>query len=166
MDTNRMQDGHTETAVVTGKPVEMGGSLGRRDATGRGVMIVTREAASHLGLEIKGATVAVQGFGNVGSVSANLLSRIGANVVAVTDWKGGVHNPKGLDIGKMIEYVKEHKTIDGFPGGERITNEELFALEVDVLIPAALENQTTAENAPSVRAKIVTEGANGPTTPD
>jgi glutamate dehydrogenase (NAD(P)+) len=166
MDTYSMHIGHTSTAVVTGKPVEMGGSVGRRDATGRGVMIVTREAANHLGLDINGATVAVQGFGNVGSVSANLLSRIGAKIVAVTDWKGGVHNANGLDIGKMIEYVREHKTIDGFPGGERITNEELFALGVDVLIPAALENQITAENAASVRAKIVTEGANGPTTPD
>jgi glutamate dehydrogenase (NAD(P)+) len=166
MDTYSMHVGHTSTAVVTGKPIEMGGSLGRRDATGRGVMIVTREAASHLGLDIKGATVAVQGFGNVGSVSANLLSRIGAKIVAVTDWKGGVHNPNGLDIGKMIEYSAEHKTVDGFPGGERITNEELFALQVDVLIPAALENQITADNAPSVRAKIVTEGANGPTTPE
>jgi glutamate dehydrogenase (NAD(P)+) len=166
MDTYSMHVGHTSTAVVTGKPVELGGSLGRREATGRGVMIVTREAARHLGFDIKGATVAVQGFGNVGSVSADLLARAGARIVAVSDWKGGVQNPKGLDITKMLEFAKEHKTIDGFPGGEPISNDELFSLEVDVLIPAALENQITPDNAPQVRAKILTEGANGPTTPD
>jgi len=166
MDTYSMHVGHTSTAVVTGKPIELGGSLGRREATGRGVMIVTREAARHLGFDINGATVAVQGFGNVGSVSADLLARAGARIVAVSDWKGGVQNPKGLNITKMLEYAKEHKTIDGFPGGEPITNEELFSLEVDVLIPAALENQITVENAGQIRAKILTEGANGPTTPD
>ena len=166
MDTYSMHVGHTSTGVVTGKPVEMGGSLGRREATGRGVMIVTREAAKHLGLAVAGVTVAIQGFGNVGSVSADLLAGIGAKVVAVTDWEGGVYNAKGLDVAKMIEYAKQHKTIDGFPGGEPFTNEELFALEVDVLIPAALENQITIENAPTVRAKILTEGANGPTTPN
>ena len=166
MDTYSMHVGHTSTAVVTGKPIEMGGSLGRREATGRGVMIVTREAAKHLGLEIKGATVAVQGFGNVGSVSADLLSGIGAKIVAVTDWKGGVYNANGLDIGKMLEFSKQHKTIDGFPGGEPIENEQLFSLDVDVLVPAALENQITDENAANIRAKIIAEGANGPTTPD
>jgi glutamate dehydrogenase (NAD(P)+) len=166
MDTYSMHVGHTETAVVTGKPVEMGGSLGRREATGRGVMIVTREAAKHLGIDINGATVAVQGFGNVGSVSAQLLSGTGAKIVAVTDWKGGVYNKGGLDIGKMLDYVRQHKTIDGFPGGEPMDNEQLFALEVDVLVPAALENQITMENAPSIKAKIISEGANGPTTPE
>jgi glutamate dehydrogenase (NAD(P)+) len=144
----------------------MGGSLGRREATGRGVMIVTREAAKHLGLDIKGATIAVQGFGNVGSVSADLLSRIGAKIVAVTDWKGGVYNPAGLDIPGMLDYASQHKTIDEFPGGEPIDNERLFAMDVDVLVPAALENQITLENAPSIRARIVAEGANGPTTPE
>ena len=166
MDTYSMHVGHTSTAVVTGKPIEMGGSLGRREATGRGVMIVTREAAKHLGVDIQGATVAVQGFGNVGSVSADLLCRIGARVVAVTDWKGGVHNPAGLDIAKMLDYARQHKTIDGFPGGDPIDNEQLFGLEVDVLVPAALENQITSENAGAIRARIVAEGANGPTTPD
>jgi glutamate dehydrogenase (NAD(P)+) len=166
MDTYSMHVGHTSTAVVTGKPIEMGGSLGRREATGRGVMIVTREAAKHLGLDIEKATVAVQGFGNVGSVSADLLAKIGAKIVAVTDWKGGVHNPKGLDIPQMIEYSKQHKTIDGFPGGEPIENDQLFSLDVDVLVPAALENQITEENADTIKAKIVAEGANGPTTPD
>ena len=165
MDTYSMHVGHTSTAVVTGKPIEMGGSLGRQEATGRGVMIVTREAARHLGLDIAGATVAVQGFGNVGSISAKLLAGIGARVVAVTDWQGGVYNQKGLDIPALLDWAKQHKTVDGFPGGEPLTNEDLFGLEVDVLIPAALENQITEDNAPAIRARIVTEGANGPTTP-
>ena len=147
MDTYSMHVGHTSTAVVTGKPIEMGGSLGRREATGRGVMIVTREAAKHLGLDISRMTVAVQGFGNVGSVSADLISKLGAKIVAVTDWKGGVYNPAGLDITAMIEFAKQHKTIDGFPGGEPIENDQLFSLDVDVLVPAALENQITEENA-------------------
>src|SRR4029453_16387897 len=124
MDTYSMHVGHTATAVVTGKPIEMGGSLGRREATGRGVMIVTRESAKHLGLDIKNATVAVQGFGNVGSVSADLLSKLGAKIVAVTDWKGGVYNAAGLDIPKMIDYAKQHSTIDNFPGGEPIARSE------------------------------------------
>jgi glutamate dehydrogenase (NAD(P)+) len=166
MDTYSMHVGHTETAVVTGKPIEMGGSLGRREATGRGVMIVTREAAKHLGLDIKGATVAVQGFGNVGSVSAELLAAIGAKIVAVTDWKGGVYNPKGLDIPKLIAHTQQHKTVAGFPGGERLEPDDLWGLAVDVLIPAALENQITMDNAPTIRARIVVEGANGPTTPE
>ncbi|HEY6612917.1 MAG TPA: Glu/Leu/Phe/Val dehydrogenase [Vicinamibacterales bacterium] len=166
MDTYSMHVGHTETAVVTGKPIEMGGSLGRREATGRGVMIVTREAAKHLGLNIKGATVAVQGFGNVGSVSADLLAGIGAKIVAVTDWKGGVINQSGLDIPKLLEYAAKHKTVEGFPGADPLDNDGLWGLDVDILIPAALENQITMENAPQIKAKILTEGANGPTTPD
>ncbi|OFW08939.1 MAG: hypothetical protein A3H96_23010 [Acidobacteria bacterium RIFCSPLOWO2_02_FULL_67_36] len=166
MDTYSMHEGHTETAVVTGKPIELGGSLGRREATGRGVMIVAREAAKHLGFDIRGAKVAVQGFGNVGSVSADLLAKIGSRVVAVTDWKGGVYNEKGLDIERMLDYAKQHATISGFPGGEPLTNAELFGLEVDVLVPAALENQITMENAPAIKARLLVEGANGPTTPD
>jgi glutamate dehydrogenase (NAD(P)+) len=167
MDTYSMHVGHTATAVVTGKPIEMGGSLGRREATGRGVMIVTREAATHLGLDIKGVRVGIQGFGNVGSVSADLLAKAGAKIVAVTDWKGGVYSERGLDIPKLLEYAATHdKTVDGFPGGDRLSNDKLWGLDVDVLIPAALENQITMENAPSIKAKIITEGANGPTTPD
>jgi glutamate dehydrogenase (NAD(P)+) len=166
MDTYSMHVGRTENAVVTGKPVELGGSLGRREATGRGVMIVTREGAKHLGLAIKGATVGVQGFGNVGSVSAYLLARLGAKIVAVTDWKGGVSNPKGLDVDKLLAHVKANKSVDGFPGGEPLSNDDLWGLDVDILIPAALENQITEDNAPSIKAKIVTEGANGPTTPE
>jgi len=166
MDTYSMHVGHTETAVVTGKPVEMGGSLGRREATGRGVMITTREAAKQRQLSIEGAAVAVQGFGNVGSVSADLLARAGAKVVGVTDWKGGVYNANGLDIAALLKHAAQHKTVDGFAGGEPLTNEALLALDVDVLIPAALENQITEDNAGAVRAKIVIEGANGPTTPE
>ncbi len=166
MDTYSMHVGQTTTAVVTGKPIEMGGSLGRREATGRGVMICTRDAAKHLGLDIKGATIAVQGFGNVGSISALLLSQIGAKIVAVTDWKGGVHNPAGLDVAKLADYVSQHRTVDDFPGGEPIDNEAMFKLPVSVLIPAALENQITMENAPDIQAKIIIEGANGPTTPE
>jgi glutamate dehydrogenase (NAD(P)+) len=166
MDTYSMPVGHTQTAVVTGKPIEMGGSLRRRVATGRGVMIVTREAAKHLGFDIRGATVAVQGFGNVGSVSADLLAQLGAKVVAVSDWKGGVCNERGLDIGRMLDYAKQHTTIDGFPGGEALSNAQLFGLDVDVLVPAALENQITMENAPAIKARVIAEGANGPTTPD
>ena len=166
MDTYSMHVGHTTTSVVTGKPVELGGSLGRREATGRGVMIATRESARHLGLSLKGATVAVQGFGNVGSISAELLAEEGAKIVAVTDWKGGVHNPKGLDIAKLLAHVQQTKTVDGFPGGEPLASADLFTLDVDVLIPAALENQITIDNAPRIKAKIVIEGANGPTTPD
>ena len=166
MDTYSMHVGHTSTAVVTGKPIEMGGSLGRREATGRGVMIVTREAAKHLGLDITKATVAVQGFGNVGSVSADLIAKLGAKIVAVTDWKGGVYNPAGLDIPKMLDYAKQNKTIEGFPGGDPLENDQLFELDVDILVPAALENQITEENAGVIKAKIIAEGANGPTTPE
>jgi glutamate dehydrogenase (NAD(P)+) len=166
MDTYSMHVGHTSTAVVTGKPLELGGSLGRREATGRGVMISTRESAKHLGFDIKGASVAVQGFGNVGSVSAELIGGLGARIVAITDWKGGAYNEKGLDLPKLADHVRQHKTVAGFTGATPLSNEELFALDVDVLVPAALENQITMENAPGIKARVVVEGANGPTTPD
>jgi glutamate dehydrogenase/leucine dehydrogenase len=115
---------------------------------------------------MRGATVAVQGFGNVGSVSADLISKLAARIVAVTDWKGGVFNEHGLDVPKLIEWTREHKTVEGFPGGEPLTNEQLFTLDVDFLIPAALENQITIENADGIKAKAIVEGANGPTTPE
>lgn len=166
MDTYSMHVGHTETAVVTGKPVELGGSLGRREATGRGVSIVTREAAKHLGIALDGATVAIQGFGNVGSISADQLRQLGAKIVAVTDWKGGVHNDRGLDIPALIAHVATHQTVAGFPDADRLDPDQLWALPVDVLIPAALENQITTENAPRIRARILVEAANGPTTVD
>jgi glutamate dehydrogenase (NAD(P)+) len=166
MDTYSMHVGHTTTSVVTGKPIEMGGSLGRREATGRGIMIATREASKHVGFDLRGARVAVQGFGNVGSISALLLAAAGAKVVAISDWKGGVHNDQGLDVYALLDYAEKHRTVDGFTKGEPITNDQLFALDISVLIPAALENQITAANAPSIRAKVVVEGANGPTTPE
>ncbi|HET9831787.1 MAG TPA: Glu/Leu/Phe/Val dehydrogenase [Vicinamibacterales bacterium] len=166
MDTYSMHVGHTETAVVTGKPIELGGSMGRREATGRGVMICACESAKHLGFDVNGATVAVQGFGNVGSVSAELLAELGAKVVAVADYKGGVYNAKGLDLSSLLEYSSRNRSVAGFSGGEPLTNDQLFKLDVDILIPAALENQITMANAPDIRAKVVVEGANGPTTPD
>jgi glutamate dehydrogenase (NAD(P)+) len=166
MDTYSMHVGHTTTSVVTGKPVEMGGSLGRREATGRGVMIATRESCKHIGIPLQGARIAVQGFGNVGGVSAQLLAQQGAKIVAVTDWKGGVINDKGLDVEKLIKHVQQHKTVDGFSGGDPLAVDKLWGLDVEVLLPAALENQITMENAPQIKAKIVMEGANGPTTPD
>src|SRR5215831_17966843 len=165
MDTYSMHVGTTITSVVTGKPVEMGGSLGRREATGRGVMIVTREAVRDLGLDIIGATVAVQGFGNVGSVSANLLHRIGAKVIAVADVNGGLYNASGIDIPRLLEYSAQHKTIVGFPNAEPMPSERVFEVETDILIPAALENQITTDNADKIKAKLIVEGANGPTTP-
>ena len=166
MDTYSMHVGHTTTSVVTGKPVELGGSMGRREATGRGVMIATREAARHVGIDVTSARVAVQGFGNVGSVSAELLARQGARIVAVTDWKGGVYNDSGIDIAKLLAHVHQHKTVDGFSGGDPLSHDRLFSLDVDVLIPAALENQITMANASVIKARIIIEGANGPTTPD
>jgi glutamate dehydrogenase (NAD(P)+) len=166
MDTYSMHVGHTTTSVVTGKPLELGGSLGRREATGRGVMIATREAARHVGIDVKGARIAIQGFGNVGSVSADLLAQQGARIVAVTDWRGGVYNDKGIDIAALLAHVQQHRTVDGFSGGEPLAHEKLFGLDVDVLIPAALENQITMANASAIKARIIIEGANGPTTPD
>jgi glutamate dehydrogenase (NAD(P)+) len=164
MDTYSMHKRHTVTAVVTGKPVEMGGSLGRREATGRGCMLVTRQALARLGLPLQGARVAVQGFGNVGSVTADLLAKEGATIVAVCDKAGGVHNPKGLDVADMLAYVKEHKFLTGYPKGDAITNAELLTVDCDVLVPAATENVINSKNAGQIRAKIICEGANGPTT--
>jgi glutamate dehydrogenase (NAD(P)+) len=164
MDTYSMHMRHTVTAVVTGKPVEMGGSLGRREATGRGCMFVTKEALRHLGMPVQGTTVAVQGFGNVGSVAAQLLEREGCKVVAISDRSGGVHNAKGVDLTAAIAHIQRHRTLDGFVGGDSVTNEELLTLDVDVLLPAALENVITSKNAFKVRARVICEGANGPTT--
>src|SRR5688572_18145852 len=137
MDTYSMRMGHTVTAVVTGKPVEMGGSLGRREATGRGCMIVTKEALRHLGMAVPGTTVAVQGFGNVGSVAADLLVKEGCKVVAIGDRSGAVYNKNGINIPEAIAHVKQHRTLEGFDKGDRISNDELLLLEVDVLVPAA-----------------------------
>ena len=164
MDTYSMHVRHTVTAVVTGKPVEMGGSLGRREATGRGCMIVAKEALAHLGMDVKGATVAIQGFGNVGSIGAQLLQREGCKVVAISDRTCGLHNKAGFDVDDAIAWVAAHQTLEGYPKGSRLTNDELLTLDVDVLLPAAIENVITTKNAASIRAKVICEGANGPTT--
>ncbi len=164
MDTYSMHVGHTTTAVVTGKPVEMGGSLGRREATGRGCMIVTKEALAHLGMPVKGTTVAVQGFGNVGSVAAQLLAAEGCNVVAIGDRSLSIYNPDGIDIDDAIAHMRKNRHLDGFDKGELISGADLLTLDVDVLVPAALENVITTKNARDIRARIICEGANGPTT--
>jgi glutamate dehydrogenase (NAD(P)+) len=164
MDTYSMHKRHTVTAVVTGKPVEMGGSMGRREATGRGCMIVTKEALKRLGMPIRGARVAVQGFGNVGSITARLLTEEGAVIVAVSDKSGGVYNAKGLDIASVQAWVKEKRFLSGYPKGQGITNDQLLTCDCDVLVPAALENVITSKNAGDIQAKIICEGANGPTT--
>jgi glutamate dehydrogenase (NAD(P)+) len=164
MDTYSMHKRHTVTAVVTGKPIEMGGSLGRREATGRGCMIVTLKALARLGLPVKGARVAVQGFGNVGSITAQLLEQAGCTIVAVSDKTGGIWNAKGLDVTDLLAHVRKNKFLTGYPKGEGIANEELLTVDCDVLVPAALENVITSKNAGSIRAKVICEGANGPTT--
>ena len=166
MDTYSMHVGHTTTAVVTGKPVELGGSVGRREATGRGVTICTCEALRHLERRVEGATVAIQGFGNVGSVSAELLAERGAKIVAVTTAHGGVYNDKGLDVPGLVAFSQRREPLDRFGGGEAITNADLFKLKVDVLVPAAIENQITVENQAGIQAAVIVEGANGPVTPE
>ena len=165
MDTYSMHERRTETAVVTGKPLEIGGSRGRREATGRGVLFCVREACGHLKMPLEGARVAVQGFGNVGSVTADLLSRDGVKLVAVADVTGAVHNPAGLDVAALIRYQADHRGVAGFTGGRPLTT-PIVEHDCDILVPAALENQITQDNAARVKAKIVAEGANGPTTPD
>ena len=164
MDTYSMHVGRTENAVVTGKPIEMGGSLGRKEATGRGCMLVTREAMQHLGLPMKGATVAVQGFGNVGSTAAKLLQQEGCKIVAIGARAGAFHNANGIDVDAAIAYVAKHRSLEGFSGGDVMDPEDLLAADVDILVPAALENVITTKNAAKIRAKIICEGANGPTT--
>ncbi|NOT08614.1 MAG: Glu/Leu/Phe/Val dehydrogenase [Gemmatimonadales bacterium] len=166
MDTYSMHKRHTVTAVVTGKPVAMGGSLGRREATGRGCMIATREALKLKGMPIEGTRVVVQGFGNVGSISAELMAEQGMKILAVSDKDGGIYDPKGLDIKGVLAHVKEHKYLKSYTKADRVTNAELLELECDVLVPAALENVITEENAGRIRAKIICEGANGPTSAD
>jgi glutamate dehydrogenase (NAD(P)+) len=166
LDTYSMHSRRTENAVVTGKPIMLGGSAGRREATGRGVMTVTLAAMERLNLRPSESSVAVQGFGNVGSVAADLLSKQGCKVVAVSDVSGGYYNPNGLDIPAMIAYsAGKGNSLEGFPGAEPISNEELLTLDVDVLAPCAKEDQITSKNAHLIKAKIISEGANGPTTP-
>lgn len=164
MDTYSMHKRHTVTAVVTGKPIEMGGSLGRREATGRGCMLVTREALRKLDIPVTGTRVVVQGFGNVGSIAAQLMEEQGMTIVAVSDKSGGVYNPRGLRIGKLIQHVRQRRLLSEYTEGERIPNDQLLTLDCDVLVPAALENVITSKNAAQVKARIICEGANGPTT--
>jgi glutamate dehydrogenase (NAD(P)+) len=164
MDTYSMHKRHTVTAVVTGKPVAMGGSLGRREATGRGCLFVTRQALARLGLSLRGARVAVQGFGNVGSIAAELMAQEGAKIIAVSDKTGGLLDLRGLDIPDVLAYAREHRRLAGYSKAEPISNEDLLTVDCDVLVPAALENVITSKNAPGIRAKIICEGANGPTT--
>ena len=165
MDEYSKLVGKSSPAVVTGKPLVLGGSLGRVEATGRGVMVSTRSALSKLGISPVGATCAVQGFGNVGSISAKLLAQQGMKVLAISDVSGGYYNPEGLNIDEAIAYRDNNKgTLEGYKGGSRITNEELLELDVQVLVPAAMEDQITAENADKIKAKLIVEGANGPTS--
>jgi glutamate dehydrogenase (NAD(P)+) len=163
MDTYSMHHRHTVASVVTGKPVELGGSLGRREAPGRGCVIVTQEALRHVGRPLEGARVVVQGFGAVGSIAADLLQRAGCVIVGVSDVSGGVYRPDGLAVPEVVAWRREHRYVSGFPGADAVTNEELLALDCDVLLPAATENVITARNADAVRAKVIVEGANGPT---
>lgn len=172
MDTYSMNVGYSAPGVVTGKPIDIGGSEGRLTATGRGAMIVILEALKHLNLKPENCTVAVQGFGNVGSATAQFMYECGSKIVGVTNAWGGLFNPKGLDIPKLVEHVKKNNGhFDGFNGGDYVAgaeaaNRELFALKVDILAPCALENQITEQNAKTIQARIIAEGANGPTTPE
>ncbi|MHB0859136.1 MAG: Glu/Leu/Phe/Val family dehydrogenase [Anaerolineae bacterium] len=166
MDTYTMHAGAQNLAVVTGKPVEVGGSLGREEATGRGIMITTREVLGYKGIPHTGATIAIQGYGKVGSVSAYLLQDLGAKIIAVSDVEGGICDPNGLDTREVLRHVRETGSVVGYPNAEPITNEDLLAMPCDVLIPAAMGEQITEHNAHTIRAKIIVEGANGPTTPE
>jgi glutamate dehydrogenase (NAD(P)+) len=164
MDTFSMHSRHTVTAVVTGKPLNLGGSRGRPEATGRGCMIVTREALKRLGKTPSDTSVVIQGFGNVGGMSARLMSRAGFKIVAIVEWDGAVYNPNGLDIEKLFEHRRETGSILDFPEGENMDREEALFIDCDVLLPAAKENVITSQNAERIRARILCEGANGPTT--
>ena len=165
MDTYSMNVGENATGVVTGKPIDLGGSLGRREATGRGVFTVGQEAAARIGLELKGARIAVQGFGNVGGVAARLFAEAGARVVAVQDHAGTVYQDGGLDLTALQAHVKRQGSVLDFPGAQAVSQDSFWDVDCDILIPAALEQQITAANAHRIRAKLVIEGANGPTTP-
>ncbi|HKF76303.1 MAG TPA: Glu/Leu/Phe/Val dehydrogenase [Candidatus Dormibacteraeota bacterium] len=166
MDTLSMHAGYSVTASVTGKPIEVGGSLGRVDATGRGVMICTLAALDHLGIRPHAARVAVQGFGNVGSTSARLLQEAGCTVVAVSDEYGGLYSPAGLPVRRLIEHRREHGRLDGFDDAETLAPDGPLFVDCDVVVPAAIGNQLTSRNAGQVKARLVVEAANGPTTPE
>lgn len=166
MDTYSMNVGHTVPAIVTGKPLELGGSVGRHEATARGCQFTIRRAARHLGLDLTRATAVVQGYGNAGSIAARLLAEDGVRIVAVSDSKGGIYNPKGLDPLAVLRWKQETGSVVGYDEADTVTNAELLELPCDILVPAALENQITAQNAPRIRARLIGEAANGPTTPE
>ncbi len=165
MDTYSMIQGHSCLAVVTGKPIELGGSRGRNEATARGCLFTIREVCKLKGIPLSGATVVVQGYGNAGYIAANLLAEDGAKIIAVSDSRGGILNKSGLDPKKVLAHKQKTGSVVGYPECEAISNEAILELECDILVPAALENQLTMDNAASVKAKIVAEAANGPTTP-
>lgn len=166
MDTYSMHRGYSTPAVVTGKPVAIGGSLGRVEATGRGCVLTAREAARRIGLNLDGATVVVQGYGNVGSVAAYLLADIGCKVLAASDTGGGVYSKTGLDPRKLLDHKNKTGSVKGYPGTDTVTNEELLEIPCDILVPSALEGQITHDNAARIKTRLIVEGANGPTTPD
>ena len=164
MDTYSMNVGQTATGVVTGKPIALGGSLGRKEATGRGVFVVACEAARQIKLDIAGARIAVQGFGNVGGIAARLFEEAGAKVIVVQDHTGTIYAPGGIDTHKLLKHVEERRGVAGFAGAEKIDDDKFWDVETDILVPAALENQITEKNAGRIKTKIIVEGANGPTT--
>lgn len=166
MDTYSMHEGHAVPGIVTGKPVSIGGSLGRREATGRGVAYLVNRATDTIGLDIGNCTAVVQGYGNVGSIAALSLARYGAKIIAVSDVNGGIYNPKGLDLFALEKHVAETRNVRGFPEAEAISNEQLLLLPCDILVPAAMERQITAANAGKIQCRILAEAANGPTTPE
>lgn len=166
MDTYSMHRGYSVPAVVTGKPISIGGSAGRIEATGRGVMIVAREAARHLGMSLQGARVAIQGFGNVGSIAAVALHSQGCRIIAVTDSRGGVYNEKGIDPQDLLRHKDQAGSVAGYRGSEAISNEEVLEVPCEILVPSALEGQITQDNAARIKARMIVEGANGPTTPE
>lgn len=164
MDTYSQHVGYAVPEVVTGKPVALGGSLGRREATGRGLVYLVAEAATHMGLNLKQCTAVVQGFGNVGSNAARFLEELGVRVIAVSDVNTGIYNPDGLSINSLLDHVSKNRTLLGYTGGQEITNKEMLELPCDILVPAALQNQITGDNAHRIQCKLLAEGANGPTT--
>jgi glutamate dehydrogenase (NAD(P)+) len=166
MDTYSVHTGYTVPSIVTGKPVSLGGSLGRRESTGRGVAYLVARAADTMGLDLKGATAAIQGFGNVGSIAAQTLENYGAKIIAVSDVSGGVINTRGLDLKKLAQHVAQKRMVKGFTEGDAISNDDLLLTPCDVLVPAALERQITEKNAARIQCRILAEAANGPTTPD
>jgi glutamate dehydrogenase (NAD(P)+) len=164
MDTYSQHIGHSVPGVVTGKPIELGGSFGRREATGRGVISCAVDACRHLGFAFEGARVVVQGYGNVGATAARLATALGAKVIAVSDVKSGVFNPDGLDLARVDAWLRDHRLLEGLPDAQAVSNSDLLELPCDILIPAAIQNQITEKNAERIQCRLLVEGANGPTT--